>query len=307
MSSFDTTPPIKTVPILLRGNWLADGQISETEVDHAADATDANPIYKSRLEKFWDHVKDMFCTTRRIEAKGYLNDMMAQGKSDQKRIESLLNLFGMASSAQLSRFNAYCDPTDHRYAIISIDQSPISIRVLRRVLLEQAHYDPEYCRLSLAEHLKELGAATGFDPKDATTTLTQHLAEQRAPVSQVWDTMEGWFLKCEAPRAKEYLEDFLSLSTCATTKRHCFTKMREMALGQYKSHFRRQDTYDGSELLRLAGASNRNVRPEFNGIEEARFKKELNGLLGRLPWVEEDDMRYEKMMMEEEKLRRGNE
>ncbi|WP_150811652.1 hypothetical protein [Pandoraea sputorum] len=297
---------MKTVPILLRGNWLADGEISETEVNHAAGATDAAPIYKSRLEKFWDHVKDMFCTTRRIEAKGYLNDMMAQGKSDQKLIESLLNLFGMASNAQLSRFNAYCDPTDHRYAIISISQSPISIRVLRRVLLEQAHYDPEYCRLTLAEHLKGVGATTGFDPKDASTTLTQHLAEQRAPESQVWGTMEGWFLKCEAPKAKGYLEDFLSPFTCATTKRHCFAKMREMALGQYKSHFRRQETYVGSELLRLVGASNRHVRPEFNGIEEDRFEKELKELTGRLPLVDEVDKRYEKMMMEEEKLERGN-
>ncbi|AKK24664.1 hypothetical protein [Pandoraea oxalativorans] len=134
------TSPIKTVPISLRGNWLVDGQISAAEVDHAERTKGAKPIDRGRLEKFWDDLKNMFCTTRRAEATGYLNAMMAPDKSDENRIESLLSLFGMASNAQLSRFQAHCDPDHHDYAIISIDQTPISIRVPRKVLLEQTQF-----------------------------------------------------------------------------------------------------------------------------------------------------------------------
>lgn len=57
MSSFDTTPPIRTVPILARDNWLADGEIRGPEAEHAKDATDTEQIYNGRLEKFCDHVK----------------------------------------------------------------------------------------------------------------------------------------------------------------------------------------------------------------------------------------------------------
>ncbi|AKK24811.1 hypothetical protein [Pandoraea oxalativorans] len=167
-----------TAPILLRGNWLVEDKISGPEVDRAAGVEDAAPICKSWGEKLWDAVKDMFCKTRWEEATGYINDMTKPGMSDQERFDGLLSVFGMAAPAQLRRFTARCDPDNHKNAIISIDQSPISIRVPRRMLVEQTRYDPGcFPSRMLADHLKELGAETGFDPKDTTTTFAQHLKE----------------------------------------------------------------------------------------------------------------------------------
>ncbi|WP_150778064.1 hypothetical protein [Pandoraea sputorum] len=167
-----------TAPIVLRGNWLVEDKISGSEVDHAAGVEGAAPINKSWGEKLWDAVKDMFCRTRWEEATRYINDMTNPAMSDQERFDGLLSVFGMAAPAQLRRFTARCDPDNHKDALISIDQSPISIRVPRRMLVEQARYDPGcFPSRTLADHLKELGAETGFDPKDATTTFAQHLKE----------------------------------------------------------------------------------------------------------------------------------
>ncbi|ANJ86784.1 hypothetical protein MB84_31480 (plasmid) [Pandoraea oxalativorans] len=165
-------------------------------------------------------------------------------------------------------------------------------------------FDPAYCRLTLAAHLKTVGATTGFDPKDATTTLALHLAEQRAQESEAWAEIEKWFPTGQARHAREYLKDFLSGTTCVYTKRYCLTKMQEMALEEYKSRFRRQESCGRSELLRLAGVINRNVHPLYEGIEKDRFGSQLSELNSRLRSLDGDVERDECDSIEEDRSER---